>query len=111
MARYNVNKGVGRSVEVKGLRAQYFIYAVIGIVVAFIVFFILSFIAGQIIAVIIAAACLICNVSVCFYLNNKYGEKGLGHLYANMLTPSRVASHKRIHRIPGFKDGKKEQKY
>lgn len=105
MARYVVNKGVGRSVEVKGLRAQYFIYAVVGVIAAFVIFFILSFIIGQVIAVITAFISLVCNVSVCFYLNNKYGEKGLGRLYAKMLTPDRIASHKRIYKIPGFRDG------
>ncbi len=105
MARYVVNKGVGRSVEVKGLRAQYFIYAVVGVIAAFVIFFILSFITGQVLAVIIALICLVCNVSVCFYLNNKYGEKGLGRLYAKMLTPDRVASHKRMYMILNFKDG------
>lgn len=105
MARYVVNKGVGRSVEVKGLRAQYFIYAVVGVVAAFVIFFILSFIIGQVAAMIIAFICLVCNVSVCFYLNNRYGEKGLGRLYAKMLTPDRIASHKRIYKILNFKDG------
>ncbi|MBO7367915.1 MAG: DUF4133 domain-containing protein, partial [Paludibacteraceae bacterium] len=47
MARYRINKGVGRAVEVKGLRAQYFIYAVIGVILAVIIFFVFSFIVGQ----------------------------------------------------------------
>ncbi|MCQ2335597.1 MAG: DUF4133 domain-containing protein [Paludibacteraceae bacterium] len=103
MARYQVNKGVGKSVEVKGLRAQYFIYAVIGIVAAFVVFFILSFIVGQVPSVIVAVFCLVINVSVCFYLNNKFGEKGLVQLYASRALPKRIAIHRRIHRIIGTK--------
>lgn len=103
MARYQINKGVGKSVEVKGLRAQYFIYAVIGIVVAFVVFFVLSFIVGQVPSVIAAVFCLVINVSVCFYLNNKFGEKGLVQLYAAKATPKRIAIHRRIYRIIGTK--------
>ncbi len=103
MARYQINKGVGKSVEVKGLRAQYFICAVIGIVIAFVVFFILSFIVGQVASIIVAVFCLVINVSMCFYLNNKFGEKGLVQLYAVRAMPKRIAIHKRLYIIIGVK--------
>ncbi|MCQ2351549.1 MAG: DUF4133 domain-containing protein [Paludibacteraceae bacterium] len=99
MVCYTINKGVGKAVEVKGLRAQYFIYAVAGVVLAFVVFFVLSFIVNQAAAIIVAAVCLISNVSVCFFLNNKYGEKGLVQVYAKRATPNRIAVHKRIYNI------------
>lgn len=104
MARYSINKGVGKSVEVKGLRAQYFIYAVIGIVAAFVLFFILSFIIGQVSSIIVAVVCLVVNVSLCFYLNNRFGEKGLVQFYAAKAKPNRIAVHKRLYRIIGCKN-------
>lgn len=104
MARYSINKGVGKSVEVKGLRAQYFIYAVIGIVAAFVVFFILSFIVGQVPSLIVAILCLVINVSLCFYLNNKFGERGLVQFYAAKATPDIISIHKRLYRIIGDKN-------
>ena len=104
MARYRINKGVGRAVEVKGLRAQYFIYAVAGVVIAVVAFFALSFITGQVMALIISAALLFLNVSVCYYLNNRFGEKGLSHLWAQIYTPHRIAFHKRVYRTVLVKD-------
>ncbi len=106
MARYSINKGVGKSVEVKGLRAQYFIYAIVGIVLAFVVFFVLSFIIGQVPSIIVSALCLAINVSLCFYLNNKFGEKGLVQFYAAKTMPNRIAVHKRLYRIIGDNENK-----
>ena len=104
MARYRINKGVGRAVEVKGLRAQYFIYAVIGVILAVVVFFILSFIVGQLPALLISFVCLVLNLSLCFVLNNKFGEKGLEQLYAQRATPDRIAIKKRVSRIVFVRD-------
>lgn len=104
MARYRINKGVGRAVEVKGLRAQYFIYAVIGIIVAVILFFFLSFMIGQILSLVISFVCLVINVSICFYLNNRFGEKGLSQFYAQRVTPDRVAFNKRVYKIVFLND-------
>lgn len=104
MSRYIVNKGVGRSVEVKGLRAQYFIYAVIGVILAITAFFVTSFITGQVTALVISSVCLVINLSICFLLNDRFGEKGLGQLYARMYTPDRIAFNKRICRIVKVKD-------
>ncbi len=104
MARYRINKGVGRAVEVKGLRAQYFIYAVIGVILAVVVFFILSFIVGQLPALLISFVCLVLNLSLCFVLNNRFGEKGLEQLYAQRATPDRIAFKKRVCRIVFVRD-------
>ncbi len=104
MARYRINKGVGRAVEVKGLRAQYFIYAVIGIILAVILFFFLSFIIGQTLSLVISFVCLVINVSICFYLNNKFGEKGLSQFYAQRATPDRIAFNKRVYKIVFLND-------
>lgn len=99
MARYRINKGVGRAVEVKGLRAQYFIYAVIGVILAVIIFFVLSFIVGQTLSLLLSFVSLVFNISICFVLNNKFGENGLSQLYAQRATPDRIAFNKRVCRI------------
>lgn len=104
MAKYRINKGVGRAVEVKGLRAQYFIYAVIGVILAVVVFFILSFIVGQLAALLTSFVCLVLNLSLCFVLNNRFGENGLGQLYAQKSTPDRIAFNKRVCRIISVRD-------
>jgi len=99
MSWFSVNKGVGRAVEVKGLRAQYFIYAVAGVVVAFVIFFLLSFFINQVAATLIAATCLMVNISICFFLNKKFGENGFVQLIAKKKNPSRIAFHKRFYKI------------
>ena len=45
MAEYNINKGIGRSVEYKGLKAQYLFIFVGGLLALFVVF-VIMYIAG-----------------------------------------------------------------
>lgn len=111
MTHFRINKGVGRSVEFKGLRAQYFIYAILGIVLAIVLFFILSFIAGQTISLFVSIIALVLNVSICFVLNNRFGEKGLNQLYAQKALPDRIAFNKRVCMLIEIKDGDKIQRY
>ena len=77
MSRYSINKGVGRSVEVKGLRAQYLLYAVAGLVLSFVIFFISSLIFNQWIALSGALIIGLLSLFICFYLNKRFGENGL----------------------------------
>ena len=74
---YSINKGIGRSVEFRGLKAQYlFIFA--GGLLAVFVLFVVLYMAGvnQWVCIgfgIVAASAL---VTVTFRLNAKYGEHG-----------------------------------
>lgn len=97
MAAYPVNKGVGKPVELKGLRAQYVIYAVFGILLSFVLFFVCSFIIGQIAALIVGIIAMSASFAAVFYMNGRFGEHGLTRLFARRSTPCRLAINKRIY--------------
>mgnify|MGYP000220077644 CR=1 FL=1 len=77
MAEFNVNKGIGRSPEFKGLKSQYlFIFA--GGLLALFVIFVVMYMAGidQWVCIgfgVVSASVL---VWVTFRMNSKYGEWG-----------------------------------
>ena len=90
MAEYNINKGIGQSVEFKGLKAQYlFIFA--GGLLAIFVLFVILFLAGV-------------NQWVCigtllvwqtFALNRRFGEYGLMKLMAKRSRPRFLINRKK----------------
>lgn len=78
MAEYSINKGIGNSVEFKGLKAQYLFIFAGGLLATFIIF-VVMYMAGvnQWICIgfgVIAASLLVWQT---FALNAKYGEHGL----------------------------------
>ena len=85
---YNVNKGIGKSVEFKGLKSQYlFIFA--GGLLSVFVLFVIFYMAGvdQWVCIgfgVIAASVL---VMFTFRLNAQYGEHGLMKLLAKRQHP------------------------
>lgn len=96
---YPVNKGVGRSIEFKGLRSQYLFIFAGGLVVVFLLFIIL-FVVGvnQWICIpfgVISGSLL---VWLTFKLNTRYGEHGLMKLLAEKRHPRYL-----IHRIRVFR--------
>lgn len=99
MAAYNVNRGVGRSVEVKGLRAQYVALAVVGVVLSFAVFLLLSFITTQLIAVIALVLSVCISLGAAVYLNSRFGEKGLSRYFAAKAAPGRIACGTRVRKL------------
>lgn len=95
---YPVNKGVGRSIEFKGLRSQYLFIFAGGLVVVFLLFVIL-FVVGvnQWICIpfgVISGSLL---VWLTFKLNARYGEHGLMKLLAEKRHPRYL-----IHRLRVF---------
>lgn len=85
---YTINKGIGKSVEFQGLKAQYLFIFAGGLLSVFVVFAIL-FMAGvdQWICIgfgVIAASAL---VWLTFKLNQKYGEHGLMKMMAKRQHP------------------------
>lgn len=90
MGSFPLNKGVGRAVEVKGLRAGYVIYAVVGTVFSFFMWFILM-LASTVCAHVVGAVLLVTVWCSSFYLNSKFGQYGLLHRRARQLLPRRVA--------------------
>ena len=88
MAEYNINKGIGQSVEFKGLKAQYlFIFA--GGLLAVFVLFVILYLAGINQWVCIGTGVVSASVLVwqTFALNQRYGEHGLMKRMANRHHP------------------------
>jgi hypothetical protein len=97
---HNINKGIGKSVEFKGLKAQYLFIFTGGLLAVFIVFVIL-YMAGvdQWICIgfgIVAASAL---VWLTFNLNAKYGEHGLMKMLAKRQHPRFLINRKNSRRF------------
>lgn len=97
---YGINKGIGRSIEFKGLKAQYlFLFA--GGLLAVFVLFVLFYTAGvdQWFCIgfgITAASAL---VFVTFRMNAKYGEHGLMKLMASHRHPRYLINRRSVWRL------------
>lgn len=107
---YNINKGIGKSVEFKGLKAQYLFIFAGGLLAVFVVF-VIMYMAGvdQWICIgfgVIAASAL---VWLTFNLNAKYGEHGLMKLMAARQHPRFLINRRTAHRL--FKRKRKEAAY
>ena len=97
---YNINKVIGKSVEFKGLKAQYLFIFAGGLLAVFVVFVIL-YMAGidQWFCIgfgIIAASVL---VWLTFNLNAKYGEHGLMKVLAKRQHPRFLINRKNSRRL------------
>lgn len=97
---YNVNKGIGKSVEFKGLKSQYLFIFAGGLLSVFVVFVIL-YMAGvdQWFCIgfgVIAASAL---VWLTFNLNAKYGEYGLMKLLAKRQHPCFLINRRNLRRF------------
>ena len=83
MAEYPINKGIGRPVEFKGLKAQYLFIFCGGLLALFILFVILYMVGiDQWICIGFGAASSSVLVWQTFALNARYGEHGLMKLGA-----------------------------
>ena len=107
---YNINKGVGRSVEFKGLKAQYLFIFAGGLLSVFILFVIMYMVGiDQLVCIgfgIVAASVV---VWLTFHLNAKYGEHGLMKLMAKGQHPRYLINRKMAIRL--FKRKRKEARY
>ena len=108
MAGYPINKGIGRPVEFKGLKAQYlFIFA--GGLLALFVLFVILYMVGidQWICIGFGAVSSSILVWQTFALNARYGEHGLMKLGAARSHPRYLINRRRIPRL--FKRQRKER--
>ena len=108
-AVYQINKGIGRSPEFKGLRSQYlFIFA--GGLLAILIAFMVLYMAGVNQWICIALGIISASVLVwaTFHLNAKYGEWGLMKIQAARNHPRYIINRKRFLRliIPNLKNRK-----
>lgn len=87
---YPINKGIGRSVEFKGLKAQY-LFIFCGGLLAVFVLFVVMYMAGVAQGICIGFGVVSASVLVwfTFHLNGKYGEHGLMKLGASRSHPPR----------------------
>ena len=100
MAEYPINKGIGRPVEFKGLKAQYLFIFAGGLLAAFILFVILYMAgAGQWLCIGFGAVSASATVWLTFRLNAKYGEHGLMKLGAARMRPRHVLHRRRVSRL------------
>jgi len=106
---YNVNKGIGKSVEFKGLKAQYLFIFAGGLLAVFVVFVIMYMIGiDQWVCIgfgVIAASAL---VWLTFNLNARYGEHGLMKLLAKRQHPRYLINRRNPRR---FFQRRKEARY
>lgn len=100
MADYPINKGIGRPVEFKGLKAQYLFIFVGGLLALFVLFVILYMIGiDQWICIgfgVVSASVLVWQT---FALNARYGEHGLMKLGATKSHPRYLLNRRRISRL------------
>jgi hypothetical protein len=92
---YSINKGIGASVEFKGLKAQYLFIFAGGLLAVFVVFVIL-YMAGvnQWICIGFGVTAASVLVWMTFCLNARYGEHGLMKLMAKKQRPRYLINRK-----------------
>lgn len=103
MRNYNINKGIGRTVEFKGLKAQYlFIFA--GGLLGVLILVMILYMAG-----INSYICLFLGTSGAsliiwqtFSMNKKYGQHGLMKLAAKKRHPRYIICRKAVYRSIKF---------
>lgn len=103
MNTYNINKGIGRTVEFKGLKAQYlFIFA--GGLLGVLILVMIMYMAGvsSYVCLFIGAGGASLIVWQTFALNKKHGEHGLMKIGAKKRHPRYIICRKPVHRYLKF---------
>jgi len=99
MNKWNINKGIGRTVEFKGLKAQYLFVFAGGLLTVLILVMIMYMVGIHMYLCLsfgIGAASLI--IWKTFALNSKYGEHGLMKLAAKRMHPKYIICRKPVYR-------------
>lgn len=100
---YNINKGIGRTVEFKGLKAQYlFIFAggLLGTLILVMILYMAN--VNPYICLFLGAGGASLIVWQTFSLNKKYGEHGLMKIGARKRHPKYIVCRKSVHRYLKF---------
>jgi hypothetical protein len=93
---YHINKGINKSIEFKGLKAQYIWYlaaGVLGLLVLFSIMYILSI--NQYICMLVVFGTGFLFVVKIYRMSHTYGEHGLMKVMAKRQVPGRVKSNSR----------------
>lgn len=92
---YGINKGIGKSVEFKGLKSQYLFIFAGGLLSVFVLFVILYMIGiDQWVCIAFGVVAALVIVWLTFNLNAKYGEYGLMKLIAKRQHPRYLINRK-----------------
>lgn len=98
--KYIVNRGVGKSVEFKGLKAQYlFIFSIGLFMIIFLVMVLYMGGINQVFCIIFGIFATSILVYLVFHLNQKYGEYGLMKLAARKRHPDFIINRKSISKL------------
>ncbi len=100
MARYEINKGIGRNPEFKGLKSQYlFLFAggLLGIFILFVVMYMAG--VNQWFCIGIGLFMATALVGGVFHLNARYGEWGLMKLRVQRQIPYYLLNRRRIDKL------------
>ena len=93
---YKINKGINKSIEFKGLKAQYIWYVAITILTLLILFSILYFIGlSQYVCLMMVGGTGFWILKVIFSLSKKYGEHGLMKAMAKKMIPTVIKANNR----------------
>jgi len=96
---YNINKGIGRKVEFKGLKAQYlFIFAggLLGMLILIMIMYMIG--VNSFVCIVLGTGSSSLIVWQTFSLNRKYGEHGLMKIAANKRHPKYIICRKPVQR-------------
>jgi hypothetical protein len=103
---YQINKGVSRPIEFKGLKAQYIAYLAVGLVILLVLFAAL-YIAGTPIYIVLPLVLVLGTVLffTVFRLSHRFGEHGLMKFFAKRGIPRYIRfSSRRV--FTGLKGGR-----
>ena len=106
MSEFPINRGIGKSVEFKGLKAQY-LFIFVGGLLALFILFVIMYLSGvnQWFCIgfgLVAASVLVWQT---FALTAKYGEHGLMKMQARGSHPKYIINRRKIPRL--FKKGRR----
>ena len=100
MTEFNVNRGVGKPAEFKGLQSQYLFLFAGGLLAVFVMFAVMYMVGvNQWICIMFGAAAATVPVWLSFTLNRKYGAHGLMKLQAKMYRPYYLINRCRIYKL------------
>ena len=112
MAEYNINKGVGKQVEFKGLKAQYIFIFAGGLIGDFVLFVAMYMMGIPSVPCIVVSVCLgTALVWYTFRLNDRYGAHGLMKKAASHYFPRRIIHRKRVSRLLQISEDKHRFNY
>lgn len=93
---YKINKGINKSIEFKGLKAQYIWYlgaVILGLLVVFAVLYFLGI--NQYLCLLVCGGTGFIALQKIYSLSKKYGEHGLSKMMARKGVPKVVKSNDR----------------